>query len=169
MNVRNCKGASCVGIILLLATGCQQKPASEPPSVTRTPFEQSLRLGDVYALANGGAYLSSHRGIYYVNRGVAEKVSGLPAATFGDVVALADGTALYRSSFEGRPKMFWLHGAEASPVEEGGASGEVQFAPSREGYLFAENQRLKRRLEELESEVAAMQDYEEPYYEDERY
>jgi len=128
-------------------------------------------LGDVHALANGAAYLTSYHGIFYVNGDLAEKVKGLPPDTFGEMTALADGTALYLLSLSDRPRLFWLRGGTASVVSEGHASARTQPSVSAEGYLFAENQRLKRELEEAALELAATQElqYEEPYYEREPY
>jgi len=128
-------------------------------------------LGEVHALANGAAYLISHRGIFYINGGLAEKVQGLPQDTFGELTALADGTALYLLSLNAPPRLFWLRGGTASVVSEGLASARTQPSASAEGFLFAENQRLKRKLAEVALELGATQDlqYEEPYYEREPY
>lgn len=158
------------GAVLLAAVGCQEKEAYKPPAAKPTPFEEALMLGEIYPMADGTAYLASLRGaLFYVNGDTAEMVTGVPTESFGELTALADGTALYLLSFDDSPKLFRLRGATASPVVEGDSKAETQPSAMPEGFFFAENQRLKKELEELSSELAALEEPAEPYYEREPY
>lgn len=157
------------GVFVIASVGCQEQQSPEPVVSQPDPFEEAMMLGEVYPMANGTAYLASFRGLFHVAGATAEPVTGLPIEGFGELTALADGSALYVLSFGDPPKMFWIRGSTAIPVVEGEGTTDTSRAAMPEGFFFAEIQRLRRRVEELSSEVAAFDEPEEPYYGPEPY
>ena len=160
----------CLCIALALAIACKRDPP-KPAPIALSSFEETIDFGEVYPLADGNAYVSSFRSpIYYIANGVATRIVGLPPGTSGEITALADGTALFLPTMAKPPKLYWLQGSAASVVAEGSQIGaNAPRALSLAGFLFAENQRLRRKLAETSDELAAMQGPDEPDYEQEEY
>jgi hypothetical protein len=153
-------------LLILGFLACQQAQKPEhgaKPSVPESQFQQALSLGEVHALANGTAYVSSLLGgVFYVTGGVAERVKGLPPKSGGDLTPLADGSALLATRFTKPAGLYWLRGVEATVVTEGTTIGrEVVLPATQEGFLFAENQHLKRKLADTVSELAARDESDE--------
>ena len=96
--------------------------------------------------------------MFYVENGVAEKVQGLPPDADGELTPLADGTALLSLQVNKPPALYWLQGTRARVVSEGKVGRQAALPASREGFLFAENQRLKRKLAEAAAEFESEQD-----------
>lgn len=138
-------------IMLMLGavlTACDRQ--SPNPSVTKqTPFQEASALGDVVPLASGGAYLVSANGIFYVRDEKAAAVSGLPRGLlFPELYPLADGSAILRD-IRGT-QLYLLRGVKAtSIVEMPGFDPKLSAAAPFEGFLFAENQRLRNEIKQL--------------------
>lgn len=159
MVLMNCRSA-VLTLFLFVVLACDHRRADQrpEPSVPETPFQEAIDRGEIYPLANGSAYLTSLFGpVFYVENGVAEKVQGLPPA-YGELTSLADGTALLALQAINKPVLYWLQGTRATIVSEGNVTQQAALQLSREGFLFAENQRLKRRLAEASTELASAQE-----------
>lgn len=161
MRLMNCRSA-VLTLFLLVFLACerQQTEQKPKPGVPETPFQEAIGMGEVYPLANGSAYLTSLFGpVFYFENGVVEKVQGLPPDADGELTALADGTALLALQATNNPSaLYWLQGTRATIVSEGSVDRQTALQVNREGFLFAENQRLKRRLAEASAELASVQD-----------
>lgn len=122
-------------------------------------FQSTLRLGQIYPLADGSAYLASYVGpVFHISGRVAQRVEGLPEESrMYDLVPLADGSALLSNRFGNPPELYSLRGTQATPVALGDSIAKSPPSVSTEGFLFAENQRLRAELDEVTSRLDDMQ------------
>lgn len=157
------------GVLVIALIGCQEQQSPEPVASQLDPFEEALMLGEIYPMANGTAYLVSFGELFHIAGATAEPVTGLPSEGFGELTALADGSALYVVSFGDPSRMFRIRGSIAIPVVEGEGTTDTSLAAMPEGFFFAEVQRLRKRVEELSAEVPASEEPEQPYFEPDYY
>ena len=139
--------------IFIPALSCareQPKEAMKKPHSELSALQDAILLGDIQAMATGGAYLASPSGeVFYISGALAERVQGIPNGTTGEVLPLADGSALLVDSVGDPPTIFLLQGTHATRVLVGSIPVAIQECrPAPEGFLFAEVQRLKKALRE---------------------
>jgi len=131
---------------------------------TLTPFEEAVSLGDVCSMADGGAYLTSDRGIYYILSGEAVRVKGVPTSlVLPELYPLPDGSALLKDTLSDSPRIYTLRKDKAIPVKE--ASQGLSSAPApildATSFWFAEAQRFRRQANESADDVDPGSEYDD--------
>jgi hypothetical protein len=140
-------------VALALSVSCGRDTSHAPHNETAKlqTWQESLQLGELRPMADGGAYLVGSSGIFHLSNGTLTPVHGLPAhETFAaaDVTALADGSAVLTLPFHEPPLAFWLKRDQAHVIEESDAppSASTQQVDAK-GFYFAEAARLKRDID----------------------
>jgi hypothetical protein len=138
--------------------GCSKKDSSKQRHTKKQPgsdFQSSLLGGELYPLANGPAYLVGFAGkVFFISGDSATPVKGLENLGIAEVYPLSDGTALLINlAGTASTAMYLLRDDTATPVRETAQARQISLSENyREGFLFVEMSRLRKKVKDLESE-----------------
>jgi len=129
----------------------QKTKSNEASNIPKNPLQQAIEYGDFFPMANGSAYLSSDKGIYYISSGIASKISTLPEGYLNEIIPLADGTALLKINSTENDSLYWLNGLKAIEVKIGDEITRNYNSELSSNFYFIQAQNTLRKLQEYQN------------------